>query len=273
MLAADVLQAADSTLTTFHAACVISDLLTLFDSGQKIEVSKIADTLAMTDVSSSKRTAFPALFDSLVLTDVSSAGATFLLSTTSELHLADAISSLLHAKNSVIDTIFFGGRVTLDGEDYTTYAVSVENAAVSEYAGWKFNSFAVIGGRAYGAAEDGIHLLEGDTDDGEQIDASVRVGLSNLGTALYKAVPYGYIGYTSTGALLLKVITSDRGVKKENWYSLSAIPRGSDANARFAPRKGLQSVYWDFEVANIAGADFELDFVKVYRMALTRRKK
>lgn len=189
-----------------------------------------------------------------------------------ELHGLDEYFALRDALMALDDTAYVFGKLTFSGMEYTIYAMTVEGAAVSEYGGWDMDSFAVIDGETYGAGESGLYKLAGDDDDGEPIAASVRTGLSNMGTQLAKAVPDVYIGYNSSGALLCKVITTKHGQKKENWYELSPVARATDTGNRFSISKGLHSQYWGFEFTNIDGADFELDFVQAWRMVLNRRK-
>ena len=44
------------------------------------------------------------------------------------------------------------------------------------------------------------------------------------------------------------------------------------AENRIDMAKGRHSVYWDFEIGNVMGSDFELNVIKVWRLALNRRK-
>lgn len=187
--------------------------------------------------------------------------------------VSDANAALRAGMMGLLDVAFVGGKFTFDGIDYTIYAMTTLGTAITEYAGLRFNSFAVAGGKTYAAGPDGIHVLEGDTDNGAPVESKLQIGLSTLGTQLYKAVPAVYIGYTSTGAMMCKTVTTESGIRKENWYKMNPVPRGSNAGGRFTPSKGLHSQYWGFELENVDGADFDLDLVQVWRMALTRRKR
>ena len=182
--------------------------------------------------------------------------------------VASALQGLLAAfdAGSVVATIRIGTTV------YAAYAMTIEGQLVSEYNDIAFNSQALHDGHLYVASDNGIFLMEGDDDAGTPINSSVRVGLTALGTQQRKHVPAVYIGYTSDGALLCKVSTTDKGVKRTNVYKINPIPRTVVGDGRFTPSKGLNAVYWDFELSNLDGADFELDTIKVWRMALGRRK-
>lgn len=158
------------------------------------------------------------------------------------------------------------------GEEFDIWVLNTETGGVSEYDGYDYNSFARLGDTYYGAGEEGIYQLDGDDDAGEAINAYLRTGLSSMGSELKKSVPAVYIGYTSTGRLVLKVITTDDGDKRENWYALNAVEKANLSDNRFTPAKGLKSVYWQFGISNLDGADFSVERVKVWRAMLSRRK-
>jgi|TARA_B110000879_G_C10684434_1_gene322985 hypothetical protein len=80
------------------------------------------------------------------------------------------------------------------------------------------------------------------------------------------------MGYTSSNELVLKVMSVDDGELFEHWYKAS--PVGSNT----APRtgmvevgQGLRSRYWQFELTNVDGGDFELDVLELYPLFLGRR--
>ena len=79
------------------------------------------------------------------------------------------------------------------------------------------------------------------------------------------------MGYTSTGKLVLKVRSVDEGKMTEKWYS--ATPRVADAPREkvMQPGRGLRSRYWQFELANVDGADFVIDHLELYPVILGRR--
>lgn len=163
-------------------------------------------------------------------------------------------------------------RLVLDGVGYNAFVMNTRNKAVSEYTNFDFTSFAELNGKYYGAKDDGIYLIDGDTDDGEPIAAFLRTGLHTLGTRLLKQVHNAYVGYTTDGEIVLKVITTDNGTKKENWYKLNARSAPATTDNRFSIAKGLKSVYWQFELANVDGSNFQIDHMKVWPFDLQRRK-
>lgn len=164
----------------------------------------------------------------------------------------------------------FAGILNLPDAQYTAWVMNTETLAPTEYTNYPFNSFAKLGQKYLGATETGIFELTGSNDAGTNINAAIRSGLLDFGTSLKKRVPYAYLGYTSTGRLLLKVGTTDQGTKVEDWYELTETQAAPDS-ARFKIGKGLQARYWQFELTNAEGADFALDQVQFYPLVLSRR--
>jgi hypothetical protein len=187
--------------------------------------------------------------------------------------LVDAApASSLDALLAAFDAGTAVATVRIGSDVFVAYAMTIAGAAVSEYVDIPFNSQVVHDGKLYVGSDTGIYLMEGADDDGEPINASVRVGLNALGTQLKKAIPAAYVGYTADGTLFLKVSTTDAGVKRTNIYKLNPVRKDVVSDNRFTPSKGLHSVYWDFEISNYEGADFTLETIKVWRMPLNRRK-
>ena len=186
--------------------------------------------------------------------------------------VSDPLTHILAANESITDTIVAVLTFRIDGDVYTGVVLNTETAAASEYTNFPFNSLAPFAGKYYGCSADGIYLLEGSDDAGTPIDSFVRTGLIRVADGKRARVPTAYFGYTSTGDLVMKVITTwPDGNKTENWYRLQ--PR--DANAPSANRvkigRGLSSVYWSYELRSVDGAQFGLDTIQLYPMPLERR--
>ncbi|CAN7472836.1 hypothetical protein LJR074_003177 [Acidovorax sp. LjRoot74] len=151
-------------------------------------------------------------------------------------------------------------------DDSETWAVNAETGASSRYASYGFNSYAVIGGVAYGAKESGIFTLEGDDDAGEPIQAHLHFGRHDFGTQELKSVPFVYVGVGASGAVYLRVGDGNDAYLYRVRHS---DPR--QATQRFDLGKGLRASYFSFELYNENGADFELDTVRFEVVPLKRR--
>lgn len=189
--------------------------------------------------------------------------------------LADAPAAAAELMAHMADSIGFFATLALDDGHYVAWVLNTRSRGLSRYTNYPFNSFMRVGGKYYGVTSTGMYLLEGDDDDGVPIAAKIRLGMSSLGTRRLKRIPEGYIGYTSTGTLMLQVITSDErtGEKVGAFYTLS--PRGAAAvrENRWKIGRGLKSVDWDFEITNVDGADFDLDSIEWHPLILDRRTR
>lgn len=162
------------------------------------------------------------------------------------------------------------GQQMPDGtEDYDGgYFVWVFNArtgAVSRYLRYGFDSFAQIGGHYFGVAEDGVYLLEGNTDAGQRIEARAGTGLLDLGAKELKHVSAVYLDAASDGVLSVRVQAG------QQQYTYQAR-RASQYNAqqRVDTGRGLRATHYSFELLN-GGADFELDAMDVNVAKSARR--
>jgi len=81
------------------------------------------------------------------------------------------------------DGEFYLGAEPSTEEDETgeTLVLTGAMSEPSVYSNFLFNSYAVFGGRYYGAKPDGVYLLEGSDDAGDSIHSGLRIGPHNLG--------------------------------------------------------------------------------------------
>jgi hypothetical protein len=272
-LCADVLVATGAVENRMDAQAAIAIALALEDlaaSGWSAEASDAAEfaeawatTLKMAET----------MVESALLADTAT-GSLRIMVLASDTGAAADSTSAIGALNAIAEdgaTIF--ASIRLDGGEYSAWVLNTETSAPSEYRNFKFNSMVEFNGKYYGATDDGIYELDiGDDDEGAAIPAWIRTGLSNLGNGKMKRLPAMYLGYTSSGVLVLKVVsTNKQGAKVEDWYLPEVKQAQGMSEGRFKPGKGLKSVYWAFELHNKAGADFELDNVTLFPLILDRR--
>lgn len=143
---------------------------------------------------------------------------------------------------------------------------------ISQYDNYVFNSLAYAPHQMLGANDDGIYVLEGDDDAGVPIAAELTSLMLDFATSRQKRVSAAWVGYTSDGELILKVRAVDMGEMVEYCYKGRNIGAQADpAENRVKIGKGLRSRYWQFELANVDGADFEIDQVELYPIRLGSR--
>ncbi|GKS91224.1 hypothetical protein [Acidovorax sp. SUPP2539] len=177
--------------------------------------------------------------------------------------LAARFDSEMALSSQAGNTKFTGSR---RAEDSKTWVFNYGTGATSEYSGFDFDQMYEREGRYYGTRGTAVYLLAGESDAGAPIDAFVSFGKQTFGTSALKHLPTFYAGLASTGELLLRVSTG-----KETF---TYRPRRVDAHTRtqrFDLGRGLRASYYEFELFNQAGADFDLDSVEFVVLPTTRR--
>lgn len=154
------------------------------------------------------------------------------------------------------------------GANASTVVMHTETQAVTRYNNYPFNSFAKFNGIYLGAKDDGIFALTGANDNGTIIQAAARVGITDMSTSHLKRVDRMYIGHKADGDLILRVTTDDNKIRDYRMRALGLS--GAHTNiVKFG--RGLEARYWQFELRNENGSDFELDAMEFKPFILKRR--
>lgn len=210
------------------------------------------------------------LLDGVVAADAASPSLRLTAVLDDSLALDDAAATSLQYLETLSEDVLFFGAIRLGDDEYVGWVLN--EGAPSEYRNYPFNGFAAFNGRYYGTADDGLYLLEGNDDDGDPIQASIKTALMDFGTGVLKRIPDVYVAFVGSDKLLLKVVTTgQRGEQQETIYT-SSVPAGTALhNGRIRIGQGLKSRYWQFELSNVDGAEFEIDEMAWRPMTLDRR--
>jgi hypothetical protein len=193
------------------------------------------------------------------------------------LNMAEIASSMtLNGNMTVLEELiatiqsFMDVNVNLfDGQTADTkqvWALHMDAGGSTRYENYDFNSFAKINGKYYGCKADGIYLLEGADDDGEDVESRINFGQIDFGTVERKAMPYVYVGIASDGRLRLKVVADG----STYFYNLRSTPPVLKAE-RFELGRGLRASYYELEMIDVGGATFELSEIEFFPVKLSRR--
>lgn len=201
---------------------------------------------------------------------ITSALAASLTLSGSAMSAAQVASAL--ATTSIIQALMQAGLIGSSYESLTaqageTWVVNADTSASSSYENYAFNSFSDVAGQMFAARSDGLYLLEGDTDAGSPIQASLSFGSTDFGSPQLKRPEFAYIGVSSTGTMYLKVIVNG------GTEYIYAARRSDDflAQQRIDLGKGMRASYVTFQLYNSDGCDFELNTVRFEAAELTRR--
>lgn len=158
------------------------------------------------------------------------------------------------------------------GDTWRVIAMNLQNGAITEYESFAFNSMIEWNGGVYGANADGIYQLTGDDDDGTDIEAYARSGRTDHGTEVTKRASDVYVSAKSTTRMAFRVIADeDRDTVYE--YSVPTNLHNGFDSVKSDLGRGLRARYFQYEIANVNGADFECDGFDVVVNPIERRRK
>jgi hypothetical protein len=138
-------------------------------------------------------------------------------------------------------------------------AVNTKNNGLTNYSNYEYNSLCVMNDQVFGAKSDGIYLLEGDDDNGEDISWSLKTGKIDVENELSQRVRHIWFSRRSSGDLLL--IVNDGETEYE--YPVTAYSETDDA-VRVKIGKGIKSKYIQLELKNLGNETIRLDSFKLF---------
>lgn len=242
---------------------------------EAMQVGDIADTVALNAAVAPYYTLVAQLVERLLLAGQALPHYTLTALIEERLLMQATVGNQIDLIAVLRDGVGFAATLGFDDGQYIAWVLNTESKGLSRYTNYPFNSFAKVAGIWYGATSQGLFELGGSTDAGEQIHARIRLGLSAMGTRKLKRIPESFIGYSSTGTLLMKVITVEEvsGEKQAAIYKMDVRAAGVTRENRIQFGRGLKSVDWDFELQNVDGADFDLQSIEFRPVVLDRRTR
>lgn len=268
---AETLRAEDQADAQATLLLTIASALTLRDHADNALNLTVQEALEMLAKNTASLRLNLSTADELLASVAVDDTATFVVTAESQFAAQDEFSTLAWLQATVEDRLETYVTIRVGDEVIQGWVLSTTDRAFSEYQNFPFNSLMEADGRFFAVAEDGLYELTGDTDEGEPIEALLRTGLLDMGTHFLKDAKSAYIGYTSDGKLVLKVTTVQHGVKEQWWYELKQGEAQSARGGRFTIGRGPRSRYWQFELVNMEGADFNVDEVHIMYSILNRR--
>jgi hypothetical protein len=264
----EALQAEDSALVQSTINALLAHAITLHDHQSRWFEGVLAEALEIESATEALAFAVGRLLDGLTLEAAMAPVMVLTVNQMEKASLADHEqgSGLFQARQQeAVQFISLGFKI--GGETYLGYILNTENTGVTQYQDYPFNSLARHGDSYLGAGSMGICRLDGDTDAGAQIAARLRTGVTDFDSPLRKKIHRAYLVLTASGQILFKTVNDE---EVEDWYRLT--PRsGPKHNERVKLGRGVKSAYWQFEVSNVEGSDFELESLEVVPIILSGR--
>jgi hypothetical protein len=148
-------------------------------------------------------------------------------------------------------------------DDATTVSINLATGATARYGEWHMRGDATIDGHEYGCNSVGMHLLEGDDDAGEPIQAVLDVGIIGMESPQLKSPTEIYI-IGKSGFPLIVVVTLPDGTAYE--YPARNCNTDQVRTQRHDGMRGLINVrqaWFDVVVRNDDGAYMEVHTANV----------
>jgi len=165
------------------------------------------------------------------------------------------------------DQVSFGIGYIASNGIWTGWTLNATTQAVSNYAGWDFNSFTKFRGQYLGASNtQGIASLGGAQDGTAAITATLQSAVTDFGNSFLKRVKMAYIGMNANGTATFSTTTDDN---VERVYQLVPDAPGLHTE-RVQLARGVMSRYWTFTLQAV-GADFRVDEISLLPVTLERR--
>lgn len=180
--------------------------------------------------------------------------------------LHGSLTAQLDVNASALSHALFIAGIDIDGTVYDGWVMNLNTEAYSRYEGWQFNSFAKVAGQYMAAAADGLYVLDGDDDHGDPINASILLGKTDYRSPYKKRLPNAYFGIAGDGQMVLRIF-HDADTPQTFVFS----PKATLSGSRVKLAHGLESRYWQLQLANRDGADFTLDSIELLPVTLSRR--
>ena len=144
-------------------------------------------------------------------------------------------------------------------QDYLGLCTELSLLAVTQYAGFNFDSMCKLGDVYLGCNARGIFELDGSTDEGMDIDAFFELPTTDFGLSKQKRIRKVYLGYEASGSLVLEVKDDEDNVRK---YTLeAALSDNREHSAKIPVGRDGKGRYWSFKIENVAGCDFSVDSI------------
>lgn len=267
---ADTADAGDAATPVVLVSETLAELADAGDHAIGVSAATVADTADATDAAYGVLASIETLADTADMTDeaLPTVHASGILAETAD--LSEALFPIATVRIVVADEGFLDDLALAPGGT-VAWTAPTDTFAMSRWAPPEYNSIACIGGKLYAASPGGLFLLEGDDDQGEQIDAEIRGGLTDFGDPALKRPSYYYLGYEADGKLAVAVGYTARGVEESAEYTFPARKAEDPVSNRTKLGRGIRSRYLRETIRNVNGADFVLHDRRMLLDSTSRR--
>lgn len=153
----------------------------------------------------------------------------------------------------------------------TVWVMNTETFETTNYLNFDFDSLVSFNEQPYGVTSSGIFLLEGDDDDGTDINARILTGISDRGDENLSEVAQLYLQYEGQSVILQLLPDGQQKIRE---YEIVRRSNSSGLiHARAKGSRGLRSRSWQMGFRNLSGGDFTFDKMGLLIRQLTRKTR
>ncbi len=152
--------------------------------------------------------------------------------------------------------------------------LDLESGALSQYAGWNFNSLALIDGALYAASDQGLFRAGGEDDDGAPIEASIGLPAADFGHGGRKSLRNVDLEGRAFLGMRLSVRADDGECRERSAGEFGGDGEGvnlSRGRVRIPVGRDGQGTFFALSLANEEGGDFRVTAIEAAFLALDRR--
>ena len=194
--------------------------------------------------------------------------------------IGDTLSGAITAQNVIIESGEIGDGLgeaaLLSGK---AWAAPTDLFAMTRYESFPFNSMAEIDGVLVGVSTNGAYILDGATDAGQPIAATIVGELNDwvdgdsgpTSSPQMRRPHHLWLGYKSSGPLRVSLGHTGNGAETTIDHEMPASLAMAPGSGRVALAHGATFRYSRLTIANVGGADFEIMSGKVNFRMLQRR--
>ncbi|MBO7410680.1 MAG: hypothetical protein J6T92_02030 [Ottowia sp.] len=163
---------------------------------------------------------------------------------------ARALDAALHLGLHAVNIVTDGAVVRDEPLQWGTYGqawtANTGNWAMSRWT-VTFQHLAVIDGKLVGCAADGVHVFDGEGDEGQPIAALVQTGRLDMTGRVLGHPDEAHLEYMLRGQMTADVLQTQTGEAKTYSYPLLARPLADDyTNARAKFGRGLRGRHFAY---------------------------
>ncbi|MCP4257959.1 MAG: hypothetical protein GY774_10590 [Planctomycetes bacterium] len=153
--------------------------------------------------------------------------------------------------------------------DVKIVVTNARNFAISNYAAFAFNSMAKFNGKYLFADTGGIYEAGGNNDDGTQIDASYKTGITNINETEEQKLRDAYLNFRADGDIQLFSV-GDEEVSRA--YNITNSTDDAIHERRVKFERGIRENYFNFGISNMNGSSFEIKTAKILTEPIRKRR-